>query len=375
MRNLVFTDVHSSNEDLLNREFIRVESISDNIKDGKYFINGTTPPFEIGGIAHPKDNSGEFYRLDASKKEIYSTDNRNLAECTQGANIRFITDAKEVTVSAKLRGAVLGMQHFCNRGVYGFDLYVGTGTDRKYVGKQMQFMVNTPTEMEDTLELPEGIKEVMLNFPLYGGVEKIEFGFSKGVKIAAPTKREWGDIAFYGSSITQGGCVSRPSSAYTNIVCRALDANCKGYGFSGSAMGETAVAEYIAKQKLDAFVMDYDYNALTVEDLKNTHYNFYKIVRDKQKDLPIIFVTHPIYSDPTDEDFRRFEVVKDTYNRAIAQGDKNVWFVDSMDFFSPQMRDLYSVDNLHPNDLGQLAMAETIYPVVKKALEYKKRNE
>ena len=369
MRNLVFTDVHSSKESLSDREFVSVESLCPIKRDGRYFVDAIIPPFELGGIVHPKDNCGEFYRLDASKKEVYSNDNRNLAACTQGANIRFITDAETVTVSAKLRAAVLGMQHFCNRGVYGFDLYVGSGTDRHYVGKQMQFMVNTPEHMEDTLELGPGLKEVMLNFPLYGGVEQISFGFSKGDKVAAPTKRQYGDIAFYGSSITQGGCVSRPSNAYTNIVCRALDANCKGFGFSGSAMGETEVAEYIASQKLAAFVMDYDYNAITVDDLKNTHYNFYKVIRDKQPDLPIIFVTHPIYSDPTEDDFARFAVVKDTYFKAISEGDRRVWFVDSMDFFSPQMRDLYAVDNLHPNDLGQLSMAEVIYPVVKKALE------
>lgn len=34
----------------------------------------------------------------------------------------------------------------------------------------------------------------------------------------------------------------------------------------------------------------------------------------------------------------------------------------------PQMRDLYAVDALHPNDLGQFMMARAIYPVLEKAL-------
>ncbi|PKM61387.1 MAG: hypothetical protein CVU97_07235, partial [Firmicutes bacterium HGW-Firmicutes-21] len=175
-------------------------------------------------------------------------------------------------------------------------------------------------------------------------------------------------IAFYGSSITQGGCVSRPGNMYAHIVCRALDADCINLGFSGSAMGEQSVAEYLAAREMSAFVMDYDYNSPTVESLEQTHSAFFDTVRRSHPVLPIILVTHPYYAAETNGDALRKNVVKATYKNALAKGDKNVYFVDSESFFPSEMRDLYSVDNLHPNDLGQFMMAKTILPVLQNAL-------
>ena len=42
----------------------------------------------------------------------------------------------------------------------------------------------------------------------------------------------------YGTSITQGGCASRPGMAYTNILSRRIDAPFINLGFSGSGRGE-----------------------------------------------------------------------------------------------------------------------------------------
>ena len=210
---------------------------------------------------------------------------------------------------------------------------------------------------------------MQINLPLYSGIEKLEIGFPEDAKIGNPTPRTVGAIAFYGSSITQGGCVSRPANGYANIICRALDADCVNYGFSGSAMGEIAVAEHIATRDLACFVMDYDYNSPTPEHLESTHEPFFKTIREKRPELPVVFVTHPFYSDATANDKKRIEIVRKTYENAKNSGDKNVYFVDSSDYFTKEMRDLYAVDNLHPNDLGQFSMAETIFPAVKKAVK------
>ena len=47
-------------------------------------------------------------------------------------------------------------------------------------------------------------------------------------------------------------------------------------------------------------------------------------------------------------------------------------FVDSRNFFTPEFRDLYAVDYLHPNDLGQMSMAQVIFPAVQAAVFKKK---
>lgn len=337
--------------------------------DDKILIDAKHDIFSLGGIPHPDNNYGEYYRLDASKKDTYSEQNRELACCTPGGSVRFITNADYIYIDIDIRCAVTGMDHFCNRGVYGIDIYTGSGYDRHYAGNQMQNFTQSPTHAEDTLTLPKGTKEVMINMPLYAGVEKLTIGFPNDSMIANAPARSTGPIGFYGSSITQGGCVSRPGNSFANIICRALDADCKNFGFSGSAMGEQPVAEYIANTNLAAFVMDYDYNSPSCEHLTKTHEPFFKTIRKINPTLPVVFATHPFYSEPTEEDIERINIVKQTYKNAVNAGDKNVYFVDSRDYFSKEMRDLYAVDNLHPNDLGQMSMAEHMYKAVKKALK------
>ena len=336
--------------------------------DGFRYLDVKNAPFVIGGVLNPDANHGEYYRLDASKREDYSDANRALAECTAGGSVRFATDATEISIRATLRAATVGMHHFADRGVYGLDIYVGTGTKRTYAGAPMQMFTGDPDFHQDVLKLDSGVKEIQINLPLYGGIAKLEIGFPSKARVGAPTPRTNGAIAFYGSSITQGGCVSRPANSYCNIICRALDADCVNYGFSGSAMGELSVAEHIASRDLACFVMDYDFNSPTPETLAETHEPFFKKIREINPELPVVFVTHPFYGKADENDKKRIAIVKKTYENAISSGDKNVYFVDSSAFFSDEMRDLYAVDYLHPNDLGQFSMAKTIYPTVKKAI-------
>lgn len=156
---------------------------------------------------------------------------------------------------------------------------------------------------------------------------------------------------------------------YSHILCRMLDADCLNLGFSGSAMGEQSIAEYLATREMSAFVMDYDYNSTSLESLANTHYPFYKTVRRAHPDLPIVIVTHPYYHAEAENDKARKDVIRETVRRAAEEGDTRVEFVDSEAFFPLQMRDLYAVDALHPNDLGQFMMARAIYPALKRALQ------
>lgn len=129
------------------------------------------------------------------------------------------------------------------------------------------------------------------------------------------------------------------------------------------------MAEYIGTRKISAFVMDYDFNSPTAETLRQTHEPFFQTVRKAHPDVPVIFVTHPYYYEENENDRKRKDVIRATYENAIASGDQNVYFVDSETFFPLEMRDLYAVDILHPNDLGHFMMAKAIYPALANALK------
>ena len=119
------------------------------------------------------------------------------------------------------------------------------------------------------------------------------------------------------------------------------------------------MANYIAGLKMSVFVMDYDHNAPDPEHLEQTHEKFFRIIREKNPDLPVIFVTKP--DAPQDENtVRRRNIVFDTYRRAWERGDRNVSFIDGNSLFEPEYHDICTVDGCHPNDAGMVGMARVI---------------
>src|SRR5690606_21637774 len=106
---------------------------------------------------------------------------------------------------------------------------------------------------------PGEVREATLNFPLYNGVNRVQVGLLPGAEVLPPTPFALPKpILFYGSSITQGGCASRPGNAYCQMVARRFDAECLNFGFSGSARGELAMAEVLASLDPAVLVLDYD---------------------------------------------------------------------------------------------------------------------
>ena len=215
--------------------------------------------------------------------------------------------------------------------------------------------------------LPAARLEVqfILSLPLYAGTDRLEIGVALDAKFEEPTPQKiQKPIVFYGSSITQGGCASRPANNYTTMICRDLDAPQVNLGFSGSGRGEPAVAHAIAKIDASVFVFDYDHNAPTSEHLRATHEPFFKIIREAHPDLPVIFLSRP----DTDNGGERMEIIRQTYANAVAAGDKNVYFIPGDSLFGPNGLNWCTVDGCHPNDLGFYRMYEKILPVVKQAL-------
>ena len=174
-------------------------------------------------------------------------------------------------------------------------------------------------------------------------------------------------IVFYGSSITQGGCASRPANNYTTMLCRAVDAPQINLGFSGSAKGEIALAEAIGKLDMAVFVLDYDYNAPSAEHLAKTHEPFFKAVRKANPDVPVIMLSKCSWISPA-----RRDIIKKTYDNAVRGGDKNVWFIDGQELFGEPGQNMCTVDHCHPNDLGFYMMYRRVLPVLLEALKSQK---
>ena len=353
---------------------MRIEEIDRNFVTAKLgnvdylFRDAGHQAFTLSGLAW-FDQEKKYCRLPQDALSKQNEGVQSLAWNTAGAQLRFRTNSAKIALRVKLLSAS-NMSHMPASGQSGFDLYLGVGKQKNYLKTAIP-PINT--DQYDTLifDHQESIdREFTLNFPLYNGIKSLEIGLLPEATISAPTPFSiTAPVLFYGSSITQGGCASRPGNCYCQILSRHLDFECLNFGFSGSARGETAMAELIAGLKLAAFVLDYDHNAQTLEYLQKTHAPFYQRVRDHQPDLPIVLVSKPDVDLLPDDAALRRKIIKKTYDQARASGDQNIFWVNGKKLFGKKDRDACTVDGCHPNDLGFCRMAEQIEPTLRKALQ------
>ena len=213
------------------------------------------------------------------------------------------------------------------------------------------------------------MEDIIVWLPRNEILENVEISIDGNAEITEPTPYKYTTpVVYYGSSITEGGCCCNVSNGYNAILSRMLDTDYLNFGFSGSAKGEIPIADYIREIKMSVFVYDYDHNAPNPDHLEKTHEPFFLRFREKQPTTPVIMMTRPKIT-YTDDEKKRREIVRKTYENAVNRGDTNVYFLDGETFYGDTDRDLCTVDGIHPNDLGFYRMAQAILPTLKKLLE------
>jgi len=348
----------------------RIEDIDKNFKvetnlnlpDIKFY-DAESEPFKIYGLIREGDC---FKRLPG---EIASGANEGvqvLSTHSAGGRLRFKTTSPYVAISVETIERHMSV-NMCLIGCCGFDMYVKTG-DTEIYSDSFAPPADFGTHSESVKHFGNNdLKEITINFPPYHSVKKLYIGLREGAEVYPPENYDIKKpFVYYGSSITQGGCASRPGLSYENIICRRFSADYLNLGFSGSAKGEEILAEYIKNLDMSLFIYDYDHNAPNAEYLEKTHEKFFKIIRGANPELPIVIMTAPIY-EPDQHWEERKEVIRKTYENAKANGDKNVYFIDGKDLMAFAKNE-GTVDNCHPNDLGFYSMAETLGAVIEKIL-------
>ena len=319
-------------------------------------------PIALHGVWY---EDAHFVRMPKAVAQMVNPGVASLRENSAGGRIRFVTDSPYIAIQVKYY-STQPMDHFTLCGVAGLDLYAKEEGGFSYAGT-----FRPPVELKDYYESilcpNRGLCTYQINMPLYSTVEMVRIGIKDGCVLApAEGYLHKKPIVFLGSSITQGGCASRPGMTYTEMLSRRLNFDYVNLGFSGSCRGEDAMMDYIASLDMSAFVYDYDHNTPSLEHLKQTHERGFLRVREKHPDLPIILLTAPTWQ--RNEYFAaRRDVIYATYEKAKARGDNNVYFIDGETLFAICKKD-GTVDGTHPNDLGFYSMAEAIAPVLEKIL-------
>lgn len=329
--------------------------------------------FKIIGQPVP-DQSRVYTRLPDSLKGKVRDELWSLGQNTAGMAVRFRTDARQIGVKWKNR-SVFNMNHMTATGIRGLDLYCLQGGDQWVFVNSAKPMERIRNKSKLIENLDGNEHEYMLYLPLYEGIDSLEIGVDETAMIYKPQVAlpvETKPIVWYGTSITQGGCASRPGMAATNIIGRRLNRTVVNLGFSGNGRLDPEVAEIMAKHDASLYIMDMLPNCtsnMIIEKIER----FYSILRKAHPDTPILLVENPIFPPTRFNSKTRKEIEEKNatlakyYKKFRAAGDKNVYFVSSADMIGSDNEG--TVDGIHFTDLGFERCADYMTPIIKRHMK------
>ncbi|MBO6121451.1 MAG: SGNH/GDSL hydrolase family protein [Kiritimatiellae bacterium] len=341
--------------------------------DGLKWIDGRDLPLEGRAFADT-----EFYydRLPTNVTASVNKGVRNLLHHAAGMQFRFTTDSKKLLFKWVPRAHSLAMDHMPSTGVSGIDVYrfdaaagrwryVKTGRITRASGGTL------------TLDWEPGTP-CLVNLPLYNGVKEFALGIEAGASVAPLPPRKSGverPVVFYGTSITQGGCASRPGMAFVNIVGRELDVPVVNLGFSGSGAMELEMSEHLAAIDASCYVLDCLWNVhhtrqkpLKGWNVDENYEPFIRNLRAKRPGVPIVMAGYSdVYGGATD---MREKCARDLYWKLRAEGWEGLYFVPGAEMYGADGEG--TVDGVHPNDWGMVHLAEAYGKAVARALGLEK---
>ena len=319
------------------------------------------------------DNTEFYYsRLPADMKDVTRKAVWDLGLNSAGLAIRFSTNAKAIGARWTLLNN-FNMAHMAGTGIRGIDLYFLDENDTwRFIGTAQPngkessnvFVRNMSGQMRD----------YMAYLPLYDGVTCLEIGVDSSAVIGMPrsnllTKGSRKPILFYGTSITQGGCASRPGMVYTSIISRERQQEVINLGFSGNARMDKSMAETVARVDAEQYVIDCLPNC-TTRILRDSAYFFLTYLAEKHPDKPIFMVENVIFSYALVDVKSRNDLIEKNeywhqlYKRLRKEGYRNLRYIPAKNLTGKDYEG--SVDGAHQTDLGFLRMAKTFLRYLKK---------
>lgn len=327
---------------------------------------------------------GDYARInkeDRRKVKKISPSVEWLSKHSSGIQLKFKTDSTRILIDVELR-AKHDMPHMPATSQCGFDLYVYDEKLNDYVLHNVaKYPIKNKKYSIDLSSFNIVSKDIkmrsyILNFPLYKGIKSLKIGLDINSNTFPIDFKNEGKIVLYGTSIAQGGCVSRPGIMYSNILSRWLDMEFINHGYSGSAMLEPIMGDIIGKinnQKL--LIIDAEANAGYDMTMQKNLEHFIENYKKHCPTVPILLVSRCLFNldlfDNKKVELNKYyeKFLKNVVRKLRTKGHK-VYFLNGNKFF--KNKDLnfseFTVDGVHPTDFGNYLFAKHHYKVIKKIL-------
>lgn len=289
------------------------------------------------------DTEAFYDRLPARAQGVVRPPVWDLSRDSSGYCVRLRTDSPTLHVKWELRKPTLAMDHMPATGVSGVDLYARDGSGWRFIGTG-----RVTKQANEATFSTAGHDEFVLYLPLYNGVTAVSIGVPEGKSVARADGGTRGKpVVFYGTSITQGGCASRPGMAYPAIVGRALDVPIINLGFSGNGQTEPEMADLLAELDPSVYVLDPLWN-MTTQMIQERIAPCVRKLRAAHPQTPILLAEDSTVR--TQVPTPKGKLLRQVFEQLKQEGVTGLYFVSAEGMMGPD--DQGTVDGCHPTDLG-----------------------
>jgi|WetSurMetagenome_2_1015567.scaffolds.fasta_scaffold00210_7 hypothetical protein len=341
--------------------FSQVSATKDTLK----YYDGQN--FTLIGKFHSEKN---YVRFPQQYRNTLRKDVWDLGQNSTGISIRFRTNASQIVVRWTVMEDNI-MDHMAFTGIKGIDLYAYIDGNWKFINTgRVKGKINEFTMVKSGGGIS---REYLLNLPLYDGIDSLSIGVNNKAEISVP-KESWlidkKPVVYYGSSIAQGGCASRPGMAFTNILSRSMNRSFINMGFSGSGTFDLSVGEAMCETDAALYVIDCNPNTQT-ELIYTRAVDLVKLMKKKRPDVPILLVEGFYYENgfgkPLDSDNEKKNIeLRHAFKTLQESGIKLLYFKKGNGMIGYDHEG--TVDGVHPNDLGMMRIAESLKPAIQKII-------
>ena len=342
----------------------------------------------------PNDTvSDAFYtRLPADIQNTLRKAVWDLGQNSAGLAIRFRSNSKCIGAEWQPLNN-FGMAHMAATGVKGLDLYALENGQWQFAGTAQP---NGKNSRNVFIRKMDGqMREYIMYLPLYDGVKNISIGIDSSAVIelpqvddllparhdlsastaAAGTVAQKLPIVFYGTSVTQGGCATRPGMAYPAIMERAMHRETINLGFSGNGRMDKIMADKIATIPAHAYVIDCLANC-TAQIIKDSTEYFIRTIAQANPQTPIYMVSNYCYPyQYLDKQFQKDAAEENSIWKGFCEqlrkeGFKNIHYIDAYANGNMKKSPIGpdhegTVDGVHMTDLGFQRFAKFLMKYIK----------
>ncbi|HEX2952037.1 MAG TPA: SGNH/GDSL hydrolase family protein [Armatimonadota bacterium] len=335
--------------------------------------NGTTWYDIHGSFIEGKgwdDTAEPYHRLPDHAKMKVRDDIWDLSCHTAGFLVRFSTNSTAISTRHTVLNTDLAMPHMPATGVSGLDLYMLNNGHWCWLGV-VRPASSPQIVAQPAAGLPAQERSYMLYLPLYNGVTSLEIGVDAQATFTLLSPSTQPPVVYYGSSIAQGGCASRPGMAFTAILGRRLNRPMINLGFSGNALMEIEIAELLAELNPVMYVIDSVPN-MTADLINERAETFIRYLRSARPTTPIVLVQERhqanelLLPDTVTARVAARKAFHNTFEKLLSEGMTDLYYVPGDHLIGDDFE--ATVDGSHPSDLGMVRYADALEPILRGLL-------